>query len=162
MNYIKITQFDTANGIGIGTVLWVAGCTHNCKGCHNPQTHNPASGKLFTNATLEKLLASLSPPYISRLTLSGGDPLFEDNRAEVYKILLEVRKQYPEKKIWVYTGYDWDDIKGLPLMELIDVVVEGKFILEQRDLTLLYKGSRNQRVIDVQKSLFGSPTEYVF
>ena len=105
MNYIKITQFDTANGIGIGTVLWVAGCEHHCPQCHNPQTHNPNAGREFTTSTLEFLLKTLEPPYIKRLTFSGGDPLHPDNRTRVTGIAMDVKANFPEKEIWLYTGY---------------------------------------------------------
>lgn len=155
MNYIKITQFDTANGLGVGTVLWVAGCSHNCAGCHNPQTHDPNAGQLFTPKTMEKLLQTLSPAYITRLTLSGGDPLWVNNRATSFQICKTVKQLYPDKKIWLYTGYWWEDfgVIGTDILDYIDVLVDGPYCSRLRDLTLLYRGSANQRVIDVQKSL---------
>lgn len=163
MNYIKITQFDTANGLGIGTVLWVAGCEHNCPQCHNPQTHNPNAGRKFTNDTLEFLLKTLEPDYISRLTLSGGDPLYPDNRTCTTKIAMDVKANFSEKKIWLYTGYTFEEIADLPVLDYVDVLVDGRFIVAQKDLNLLYRGSANQRVLDVPKSLeSGKAVNYVF
>lgn len=153
MNYIKITQFDTANGLGIGSVLWVSGCEHNCPQCHNPQTHNLNAGKKFTEDTLEFLLKTLEPKYISRLTLSGGDPLHPENRVASFRIAKMVKSKFPEKSIWVYTGYEFDEIKLLSIIPFIDVLVDGKFMIEKKDLNLLYRGSSNQRLIDVQKTL---------
>ena len=153
MNYIKITQFDTANGIGIGTVLWVSGCEHNCAQCHNPQTHSTSAGRKFTDDTLEFLLNTLEPKYISRLTLSGGDPLHPENRFMSEIIAKSVKDRYPEKKIWVYTGYNFEEIQNLSIINYTDVLVDGKFIVSQKDLNLLYKGSSNQRVIDIKSTL---------
>ena len=152
MNYIKITQFDTANGIGIGTVLWVAGCEHNCLQCHNPQTHNPNAGKKFTSSVQDFLIKTLEPPYITRLTLSGGDPLYPDNQSCITEIAKNVKANFPEKKIWLYTGYTFEDIDHLPVLNYVDVLIDGKFMIEKKDLNLLYRGSANQRVIDIQET----------
>lgn len=153
MNYIKITQFDTANGIGIGTVLWVAGCEHSCPQCHNPQTHNPNNGRKFTDETLEFLLKTLEPEYIKRLTFSGGDPLYKNNLTYVTGIAMQVKCKFPNKAIWLYTGYQFEDINSFPILDYVDVLVDGKFMVEKKDLNLLYKGSSNQRVIDVKSTL---------
>lgn len=149
MNFIKIEQFDTANGIGIGTVLWVAGCNHHCPCCHNPQTWDKNAGKSWESRHMEFLLNTLKPDYIPRLTLSGGDPLFPDNRYDVTKILTTVRTVYPDKVIWLYTGYDWDDIKNIPLIQekYVDVLVDGEFRIQMKDLNLPYRGSSNQHLI---------------
>lgn len=147
MNYIKIDEFDTANGEGIGTVLWLAGCNHNCPGCHNPQTHDPKAGKPFNTQTMTTLLASLEHPYVSRLTLTGGDPLYPPNRMDIFKIAMTVKLYYPSIKIWLYTGYTYEDVKDLPVFKYIDVVVDGRFILAKRNLNLPYMGSENQRLI---------------
>ena len=149
MNYHKITKFDTANGPGIRSVLWVSGCIHNCPGCHNPQTHDITSGQLFTTNTLNELLDSIKSPHIKGVTFSGGDPLHPANRDEITSIAKKIKETYPTKDIWLYTGYLYEDIKSLEVMNYIDVLVDGKFILDQRDITLLYRGSHNQRVIDV-------------
>ena len=152
MNYHKITKFDTANGPGIRSVLWVAGCNHRCKGCHNPQTWDETSGTPFTTESLEELLDSVQSSYIAGITLSGGDPLYPNNREAVHNILADFKERYPDKSVWMYTGYLYDDISTLPLLQYVDVLVDGRFVLENRDLTLLYRGSPNQRIIDVTKS----------
>lgn len=147
MNYIAIDQFDTANGIGIGTVLWVAGCNHHCPQCHNPQTHDPTAGKLWTDHQLQFVLKTLEPRYITRFTISGGDPLFPANRAEVGKILSAIKSTYPQKSIWLYTGYLYDQVKDLELMRYVDVLVDGPFLISQKSVNLEFRGSANQRII---------------
>ena len=146
MNYIKIDEYDTANGKGIGTVLWVAGCSHNCLECHNPQTHNPNNGIQFTSDTLEQLIQSLEHPYVTRLTLSGGDPLFPANRVPITQIVFNVKLRVPKIKIWLYTGYTYEDIKHLVVLDKVDYLVDGKFELSKRDLNLDFRGSSNQRI----------------
>lgn len=149
MNYVAIDTFDTANGIGIGTVVWVSGCNHNCPQCHNPQTHDPNAGKLWGDRQTEFVLQSLQPDYITRLTLSGGDPLFPSNRFAVEKLVKIVKSTYPHKSIWLYTGYLYEAVKDLPLMEYIDVLVDGPFLISQKDLQLQFRGSANQRIIQL-------------
>ena len=151
MNFIKIEQFDIANGIGVGTTLWVAGCNHQCPCCHNPQSWDKTHGRLWESRHLGFLLKTLEPEYITRLTLSGGDPLFPDNRYEVSKIVAIVRNVLPEKYIWLYTGYNWEDIKNLPLIQnhQVDVVVDGEFKIQMKDLNLPYRGSSNQHLIPI-------------
>lgn len=155
MNYQKIEKFDVANGKGIGVVLWVSGCEHHCRGCHNPDTWDSFSGNEFTEDTLGYLLYSLAPSQVSRLTLSGGDPLATYNRDKICSIAKTIKTTYPDKSIWLYTGYTYEDIlSDYPdILNYIDVLVDGKFILEDRDITLLYKGSPNQRIIDVKESI---------
>ena len=153
MNYHKISKFDTANGSGIGSVLWVSGCNHQCKECHNPQTWDENSGQPFTGETLRELLESLSNPHVKRFTLSGGDPLFPSNRLDCQRIAQQVKLRYPDKKIWLYTGYSWDDVKDLRIMEYIDVLVDGEFKIELKDISLPFCGSQNQRIIDVPQTL---------
>lgn len=152
MNYVKLTKFDIANGPGIRTVLWVAGCNHRCRGCHNPETWDPTAGTAFHTSVLDEIVESLSHPYIAGLTVSGGDPLYPDNRITITSILSHIKELYPDKSIWVWTGYLYEDVKDLLIMDYIDVLVDGPFILEDRDITLKYKGSPNQRVIDVRRS----------
>lgn len=149
MNYVAIDQFDTANGIGIGTVLWVSGCNHHCSQCHNPQTHNPNFGNLWTDSQLDFLLDTLKPDYITRLTISGGDPLYPANRSEVEKIVSTVKNVYPQKVIWLYTGYLYEQVKELKLMKWVDVIVDGPFIAAQKDIALKFRGSANQRIISL-------------
>lgn len=153
MRYLKISNFDTANGLGIGNVLWVSGCSHHCPQCHNPQTWDKNFGEEFTDEVLENLIEKLKRPYIKRLTLSGGDPLFLGNRDTITNIVRKVKKELPKIKIWCYTGYLWEDVKDLPCMEYIDVLVDGEFKIDLKDISLPFCGSSNQRVINVQESL---------
>lgn len=153
MKYLKISNFDTANGLGIGNVLWVSGCSHHCPQCHNPQTWDKNAGEEFTEEVLDNLLDKLKRPFIKRLTLSGGDPLFLGNRDEITNVVRKVKKNFPNIKIWCYTGYLWEEVKDLPCMDYIDVLVDGEFKIDLKDITLPFCGSSNQRVIDVQKSL---------
>ena len=153
MKYLKISNFDTANGLGIGNVLWVSGCSHHCPQCHNPQTWDKNAGEEFTEEVLDNLLEKLKRPYIKRLTLSGGDPLFLGNRDEITNVVRKVKKNFPNIKIWCYTGYLWEEVKDLPCMDFIDVLVDGEFKVELRDITLPFCGSSNQRIINVKESL---------
>lgn len=153
MRYHNITKDDMLNGDGLRTVLWVAGCSHGCKGCHNPVTWDICGGLEFDKDAKKELFDELEKPYISGVTFSGGDPLHLENREETGALIREIREKYPNKSIWVYTGFDWDEIKDLPYIADADVVVDGKFIEELKDSTLHWKGSSNQRVIDVKPTL---------
>lgn len=161
MRYIKITKFDTANGPGIRTVLWVSGCSHQCKGCHNPETWKPYIGERFTDDTINEILDSISSEYISGLTLSGGDPLYYLNIKDIETLVCKVRSIYPYKSIWLYTGYTWEgllkhadyDPHLYNILNHINVLVDGKFEIDKKDISLPYCGSSNQRVIDVKESL---------
>lgn len=153
MRYHNITKDDMLNGDGLRTVLWVAGCSHGCRGCHNPVTWDICGGLEFDEEAKKELFDELEKSYISGVTFSGGDPLHMGNRKETEALIHEIREKYPDKSIWVYTGFDWDEIKDLPYITDVDVVVDGKFIEEQKDSTLHWKGSSNQRVIDVKPTL---------
>lgn len=153
MRYHNITKDDMLNGDGLRVVLWVAGCSHRCKGCQNPITWDPNGGILFTEAEKAEIFEQLDKSYIEGITFSGGDPLHEQNRREVTALAREIKKKYPKKTIWLYTGYLWEDVKEWNIVNYLDVLVDGKFILETRDVNLHWKGSPNQRVIDVPKTL---------
>lgn len=153
MRYHNITKDDMLNGDGLRTVLWVSGCTHRCPGCHNPMTWNIQDGLLFDQAAKDELFAALDQEYISGVTFSGGDPLHPDNRQDIGELIGEIRSAFPDKTIWVYTGYGWEDLQELAYLSKIDVLVDGVFIQAQKDNTLMWRGSANQRVIDVKKSL---------
>lgn len=156
MNYMAITYPDINNGIGLRVTLWLSGCNHKCIGCHNPETWDPNSGMFFGKLAEERLDYILSLGYIKGLTLSGGDPLYCPNRDSIYNLLLQIKNKFPHKDIWLYTGYKWEDImndsKMKDIVSFCDTVVDGKFIKEKRCLAK-FKGSTNQRVIDVKKSL---------
>lgn len=153
MRYHNITKDDMLNGDGLRTVLWVAGCSHGCKGCHNPVTWDICGGLVFDEDAKKELFEELEKPYISGVTFSGGDPLHMENRKETGILIREIREKYPDKTIWVYTGFDWNEIKDIPFIADVDVVVDGKFIEELKDSALHWKGSSNQRVIDVKPTL---------
>lgn len=217
MNYLRIDKEDVCNGEGLRVVLWLSGCSHKCKGCQNPQTWDADSGILFDESAKEELFRELDKDYISGLTLTGGDPLFEGNLDDVLDLVTEVNKRYnqnvfqnaemlldrgisnalysqneytegnhddchrirlssPQKSIWFYTGYTWEsiwncgihgtDLHGKPwnsysilqirwqeIVKQCDVLVDGQYIDSQRDISLAYRGSSNQRLIDVQQSL---------
>lgn len=162
------------NGDGLRVVLWLSGCSHNCYKCQNPQTHDPNSGILFDEKAEEELFRELSKDYISGLTLTGGDPLHENNLDGVLKIVNRFRLLFGQSKtIWLYTGYKWSDIwsdsrividdytnqvyenyrKRQQTISMCDVVVDGRYIDSQRNIQLKYRGSENQRVIDIQKTI---------
>lgn len=153
MRYHNITKDDMLNGEGLRTVLWVAGCSHNCPQCHNPVTWDISGGLVFDEAAKEELFEELKKDYISGVTFSGGDPLHEKNREEIGKLAEDIREKFPDKTIWLYTGYEWEEICGLPFLFNIDVIVDGEFKIEEKDNSLHWKGSANQRVIDVKESL---------
>ena len=153
MRYHNITKDDMLNGDGLRVVLWVAGCSHCCKDCQNPVTWDPDGGILFDEAARQEIFGQLEKPYISGITFSGGDPLHAANQLEVRDLMEEIRERYPKKTIWLYTGDCWENICHYPLMKYVDVLVDGEFQAELKDTRLLWKGSSNQRVIDVQKSL---------
>lgn len=153
MRYHDITHDDMNNGDGLRVVLWVAGCNHHCRDCQNPVTWNPDDGLEFDGNAEMEIYGELEKPYISGLTLSGGDPLFPGNQLTVFGLCRWVKERFPKKTIWLYTGYLWEEIKDMPLMAYLDVLVDGEFQPELKDATYPWAGSTNQRVIDVQKTL---------
>ena len=153
MKYHNITKEDMLNGDGIRVVLWVAGCEHHCKGCHNPITWDKNGGLPFDKAAEDELFEALNKPHIDGITFSGGDPLMPYNRSEVFRLVKKCRKEFPEKSIWIYTGFTWADVKDLDGIELVDVVAEGRFVEDLKDNNLHWVGSSNQNVLDVKESL---------
>lgn len=153
MRYHNITTDDMLNGDGLRTVLWVAGCNHRCEGCQNPITWDINGGIPFDEDAENELFEKLAPDYISGLTFSGGDPLHPQNRAEITRLAKKSRELFPNKSIWLYTGYTFDEIKELEIMQYIDVLVDGEFKKELLDEKLHWKGSANQRVIEVPETL---------
>ena len=153
MNYHNITKDDMLNGDGLRVVLWVAGCTHHCKNCQNPITWDVAGGLPFDKEAEDELFEALDKPYISGITFSGGDPLHFLNRDEVFRLVKKCREMFPEKTIWNYTGYSWDDVKDCKGLELADVLVDGEFEEALKDNNLHWVGSSNQKIIDIKQSL---------
>ena len=153
MNYHNITKDDMLNGDGLRVVLWVAGCNHNCVGCHNPETHCPNSGILFDEEVEKELFEYVKKPYISGMTFSGGDPLYPENREIVTELAKKIKQLIPVKTIWLYTGYLYEQVKDLEIMNYIDVLVDGEFMIDLKDENLKWVGSSNQRVIDIPSTL---------
>ena len=153
MRYHNITKDDMNNGEGLRVVLWLAGCVHACPGCHNPITWDICGGLPFDAKAKAELWEVLGREYIDGITLSGGDPLHPQNRPEVEILLAEIRREFPDKSVWLYTGYLWEEIKDLPLMRSVDVVVDGRFERDKFSPDRPWVGSSNQRVIAVGPSL---------
>lgn len=163
MNYLSIKKTDIANGDGVRVSLFVSGCTHHCKGCFNPETWSFQAGEPFTEAVEEEVLLALSPSHIKGLTLLGGEPMEPDNQRALLSFVRKVKKQCPDKDIWCYTGYTlekdlWQEGSARceatdELLSYIDILVDGEFVLEKKDIRLKFRGSSNQRVIDVKASL---------
>ena len=156
MNYHNITKDDMKNGDGLRVVLWVAGCSHHCENCQNPITWDPNDGIEFDSKAKEELYSILSLDYISGITFSGGDPLYCGNRETIYSLIKEIKELYPDKTIWLYTGYTFDQVlKIVPteILQNIDVIVDGRYVEALRDTTLYWRGSHNQRVINVKETL---------
>ena len=152
MKYRAIKKQDMLNGDGIRVSFWCSGCPHHCKGCHNPDTWNKDIGILVTKDTYKELALALEPSYISGITWTGGDCLHPDNRKDIEDLIMFVHDNF-SKTQWLYTGYHWNDIKDLEIIKYLDVVVDGPYIEELRDISLKWRGSSNQRVIDVKKTL---------
>lgn len=161
--YGNIICPDIANGTGCRLSLFVSGCAHHCKGCFNPETWSFSYGTEFTEETMKEILARLKLEYISGITILGGEPLHFYNQRHVLKLLQRIKEELPEKDVWIYTGFIWENIitPGKPgntcltkrILELTDVLVDGPFVLKKKDVSLAFRSSRNQRIIDVQESL---------
>lgn len=162
MHYSTIKDCDIANGIGVRITLFVSGCTNHCKNCFQPQTWDFNFGEPFTKETEEKLLEMLKPDYINGLTLLGGEPMEPQNQRALVPFLKRVREVYPNKNIWCFTGFTYEVLKtdgSHPrcevtdeMLSLIDVLVDGRYVDELKDLTLQFRGSSNQRLIDMVKT----------
>lgn len=141
------------NGDGLRVVLWVAGCAHACPGCHNPVTWDPEGGLPFDEAARQEIYEELEKDYVSGITFSGGDPLHPANMQGVTELARQIRSDFPDKTIWLYTGSTWDEVRDLEVIRYVDVLVDGPFREDEKDSALHWKGSANQQVIDVQKTL---------
>lgn len=153
MKYHNITKDDMLNGDGLRVVLWVSGCSHHCNGCHNGFTWDPDDGLIFDSSAEKEIFDELEKSYIAGITFSGGDPLFVQNRKEIGTLIKKIKNNFPSKTIWLYTGYQWNDIKELDFIKYVDVLIDGKFIKELKQNKLKWRGSSNQNVIDVKSSL---------
>lgn len=153
MRYHNITKDDMLNGDGLRVVLWVAGCSHCCKECQNPITWDPNGGLEFDEAAKQEIFDELDKDYVHGITFSGGDPLHINNVFEVTELAREIREKYPNKSIWLYTGALWEEVQNMKIVQFLDVLIDGEFEVEKKDVNLHWKGSSNQRVIDVQKTV---------
>ncbi|MEE1086765.1 MAG: anaerobic ribonucleoside-triphosphate reductase activating protein [Schaedlerella sp.] len=169
MYYGKIKTYDIADGLGVRVSLFVSGCRNHCENCFNPETWSFSYGKEFTKETEEEILKALSPVYIAGFSLLGGEPFEEENQAELAGLLRRIKETYPKKDIWCYTGYllDEDLLPGgkkyteftEEMLSYIDILVDGKFIDAQKDITLKFRGSRNQRIFQLEN---GKPVKRLF
>lgn len=160
MNYATIKWADVANGPGVRVSLFVSGCTHRCPGCFNREAWDFTYGQPFTQVEEDKILAALAPAHIKGLSLLGGEPFEPDNQSAVLELVRRVRKELPGKTIWCYSGYLFEELAdgkvgehSRELLERLDVLVDGPFVLAKKDLGLRFRGSSNQRIIDVPASL---------
>ena len=162
MNYATIKPIDVANGPGVRTSLFVSGCTHRCKGCFNSEAWDFDYGQPFTEQAEEEIFSALAPDHIEGFSLLGGEPFEPENQEALLPFLKRLKEKFPKKTIWCYSGYLFEDIiagkvgerlTASSMISLIDILVDGKFIEEQKDLHLRFRGSANQRIIDVKKSL---------
>lgn len=167
MRYAQITPFEVCNGKGAGVSLFVQGCQFHCKGCFNSDAWDFNGGKEWTEEVKNNFFEIIDKPYIKRVSILGGEPLANQNISEVYKLIVDIKMKFPDKKVWLYTGYTWDslfydedNLKEIcndqirrSILIGCDVVVDGRYIEALRDVTLKFAGSSNQRVIDVKKSI---------
>lgn len=163
MNYATIKNYDIANGPGVRVSLFVSGCTHHCPGCFNEEAWDFGYGEPFTQAVIDNILNMLKPSYVKGLTLLGGEPFEPQNQPDIVKLLRQVKSQYPEKSIWAFSGYlfDRDILAGRlgpweiteEFLSYLDVLVDGPFVMAKKDMSLRFRGSSNQRLIDVPASL---------
>lgn len=157
MNYLNITHCDQVNGNGNRVVLWTAGCSHCCKGCHNQHSWDPKSGILFDDTAKQEIFADLSTDWCSGITYSGGDPMFENNRQTIIELAKEIREKFPTKTQWLYTGYTWSQVLAdssmTPILKYIDVLCDGEYVEDLRDIDKHWVGSSNQEVIDVKSRI---------
>ena len=151
MNYAKIKKVDIANGPGVRVSLFVSGCRNHCKGCFNPETWDFDYGRPFTRATEDEIIEALRPSWIQGLSILGGEPTEEENAAVLIPFLKRVRAALPDKDIWLYSGYTYEVLRDKEILTLADVLVDGPFLLEQKDAGLAFRGSRNQRIIDLKE-----------
>ena len=151
MFYGNIKKFDVADGEGVRVSLFVSGCRNHCKGCFNPETWDFDYGRPFTRVTEDEIIEALRPSWIQGLSILGGEPTEEENAAVLIPFLKRVRAALPDKDIWLYSGYTYEALRDKEILSLADVLVDGPFLLEQKDAGLAFRGSRNQRIIDLRE-----------
>lgn len=161
MNYGAIKKCDIANGVGVRTVLFASGCTHHCKGCFQPETWNFDYGERYTKETEDEIIESLRPDYVDGITLLGGEPFEPENQRELVKLLRRIKKELPQKTVWSFSGYTYEELTGdsravcevtNEMLSMLDVLVDGEFVEAKRNISLRFRGSENQRLIDMNKT----------
>lgn len=157
MRYAQLRSMDIVNGKGVGVALFTSGCPIHCKNCFNAELWDMNGGKLWTDEEKTQLLEMASPNYVERLSILGGEPMIKQNEEALYDLVRNFKEKYPNKKIWLYSGYTWEYLINIAekrkILEYVDILVDGKFEDELKDFRLKFKGSSNQRVIDVQESI---------
>ena len=161
MNYGAIKKCDIANGVGVRTVLFVSGCRHHCKGCFQPETWNFDYGERYTKETEDEIIESLRPDYVDGITLLGGEPFEPENQRELVKLLRRIKKELPQKTVWSFSGFTYEELTGdsravcevtNEMLSMLDVLVDGEFVEAKRNISLRFRGSENQRLIDMNKT----------
>ena len=152
MNYATIKPVDIANGPGVRVSLFVSGCTHHCKGCFNAEAWDFNFGSPFTKQTEDMIIGLLNRPWIDGLSLLGGEPFEPEHQEALLGLLERVHMELPTKTVWAYSGYKFEEIKESPLLKYVDILVDGEFVEEQKNISLQFRGSENQRIIDVKKT----------
>ena len=153
MNYAKINKNDIANGAGVRVSLFVSGCRNHCIGCHNPEAWDFEYGQPFTKEVEDEIINALRPPWIQGLSVLGGEPCEEENKKVLIPFLRRVRFGLPEKDIWLYSGYTYEMLQGEEILKYTDVLVDGPFLPEQKDISLAFRGSRNQHIIHLKNGV---------
>lgn len=146
MRYAKIKKCEAENGIGVGASLFVQGCHFHCQGCFNQETWDFEGGEEWTEEVEEEFMGTISPWYINRVSILGGEPLAPEHRGDVFKLIVKIKRLYPEKEIWLYTGYTYEEIKDIYGISFCDYIVDGVFKEELKDISLRFRGSRNQNI----------------
>ena len=150
MNYCGLNKNDIANGDGVRVSLFVSGCRRHCSGCHNREAWSFSYGQPFTKETEDEIIKALRPSWIQGLSILGGEPCEEENEATLLLFLKRVRAELPDKDIWLYSGYTYEMLQGEEILQYVDVLVDGPFLHEQKDISLAFRGSRNQRIIKLK------------
>lgn len=153
MRYAEITKCELSNGNDVGVSLYVQGCPLHCNGCFNPSTWDFSSGKEWNQETENILFNLVNHPYVKRISILGGEPLAPTNRNDVTILIKKIKLLFPDKELWIYTGYNFENVKNLEVLKYIHVLVDGAFHIKEKDLSLAFRGSKNQRIIDVKETL---------
>lgn len=153
MNYARINKNDIANGDGVRVSLFVSGCRNHCKGCHNPEAWDFGYGRPFTNETEDEIIEALNPPWIQGLSVLGGEPCEEENERVLIPFLKRVKQESPNSDTWLFSGYTYEMLQGEEILRYVDVLVDGPFLIDQKDISLAFRGSRNQQILRLRNGV---------